>query len=119
MDPSEPPVKALGGRGSLCNRKISINGPSCAALNPFHVQRKQLLQLDEHLRCVAFGQWFVHQSVADVLFASFVLFCHEKKNYVRCLQYAKHARENLKQHDTAPDHEPNNKDLLLMCDWIS
>ncbi|GFX39944.1 hypothetical protein TNCV_2647071 [Trichonephila clavipes] len=36
------------------------------ALLPFHVQRVQLLQPDDHARHVAFAQGFVNQSATDI-----------------------------------------------------
>lgn len=63
---------ATGRAGTTVHRVLQGEG-----LHPFHVQRVQLLQLDDHPRRVAFAQWFVNQSAADMHFASSVLFCDE------------------------------------------
>lgn len=47
------------------------------ALHPFHVQRVQLLQPEDPPRRVAFAQWFLNRSAADMHFASSVLFSDE------------------------------------------
>lgn len=57
------------------------------ALHPFHVQRVQLLQPVDHPWCVAFVQWFVDQSVANMHFFSSVLFC-EKKQLFHVLRFS-------------------------------
>ncbi|GFV84078.1 hypothetical protein TNCV_3037401 [Trichonephila clavipes] len=82
---------ATGGSRATVSRVLQSE-----VLHPFHVQRPQILQPGKYPLRVAFAQWFVDQSAADMHFANFVLFCEEETFHIKVVQYAQNAYVGLK-----------------------